>query len=344
MEEDKDIDQIIASFLSGNASEQQEKDVQGWGNESETNSFQVKWLQKFWKERSADQKLMNHDLIKSQIWSNYQNTSSKEPKQKMRHLTWPLWGFTAVILLLIIPTIIFVRNGKVNTIPDKTLSIKKIVKKNPPGQKSQIHLPDGSKVWLNAQSSISYKEEFSDSLREVHLVGEAYFEVNHDNFRPFHVRTNDISVAVLGTQFNVSAYEDNQMVMVSLIQGAVKVNFNHTQTEKALKIDPGESISYSKDTQKYNKQNFETPNLLYNQVASWKEGILVFNGQDFQSFIKEIKRWYGVEVKVEGEPPADWQMRGTFKNEYLENILKAISFNKDFAYELEGKKLKLMFN
>lgn len=345
MRENKDIDQIIANFLSGTQTEQQGRDLKEWIDKSEEHRFQFDHLQKYWKERTKEQKLISHDAIKSKLWNEFLSSRTEKRFQK----NWEsrrkqAWKIAAVILLLIIPAILFyyhIDETKVNT--DIALS-HRVVKQNPSGQKSQIQLSDGSKVWLNAESSLSFSENFSDSIREVKLVGEAYFEVIHDVTRPFIVKTKDISVIVLGTQFNISAYSDDEDISVSLVQGSVKVNLGNESSVDTILLKPGFGILYSKVTSDITEYSFSEDKLLYNRKTAWKNGNLVFDGQDFESFVKDISRWYGVHVTVTGEPPSHWRIRGEFENEYLTNILNAISFNKDFRYDLNGKDLKLMFN
>lgn len=345
MKENKDIDQIIANFLSGTQTDQQARDLKEWLGKSEEHRFQFEHLQKYWKERTKEQKLITHDATKSKLWNEFLDSRTEKPDKK----NWDIiirkaWKVAAVILLLLIPAILFyyhIDKTKANT--EIALS-HQVIKQNPSGQKSQIQLSDGSKVWLNAESSLSFCENFSDSIREVKLVGEAFFEVNHDASRPFIVRTEDISVSVLGTQFNISAYSDDEDISVSLVQGSVKVNFDNGHPEDTILLEPGFGIGYSKVTHDTNEFSLLEDEFLYNRKTAWKNGSLVFDGQDFKSFVKDISRWYGVNVTVTGEPSSDWRIRGAFENEYLTNILNAISFNKDFHYDLNGKDLKLMFN
>lgn len=345
MKESKDIDQIIANILSGTYTEQQEKELNEWISQSKENAFQFKQIKGFWKERTLEQKLLNHDTTKLKVWHEFlNNRTEKQSRRNRAKIGKHVWKFAAIILLLIIPTIVFIHhinNTEVNT--NVQLS-HQVIKQNPAGQKSQIQLSDGSKVWLNAESTLFFSENFSDSIREVKLVGEAFFEVNHDSTRPFIVRTEDLSVAVLGTQFNITAYSDDEDISVSLVRGSVKVNINNRHIEDTILLKPGLGVVYSKVTHDTNKYSLLEDEFLYNRKTDWINGSLVFNGQDFQSFVKEVSRWYGVNVTVQGEPPSDWRIRGAFENEYLTNILDAISFNKDFHYDLNGKDLKLMFN
>lgn len=345
MKEHKDIDQKIAAYLNGTHTEQEKLDVEAWMAESNENAFQIHQLRLFWEERTADLKLIDHDNQKSKIWSAHQNRSASSPQRRQRFFVQSTWvKIAASILILIIPTIlIYQRISDKSDILAQIEIPSEIVKYNPSGQKSQIKLPDGSTVWLNAESKLTYSGDFSASVREVKLEGEAFFEIKSDTLRPFYIDTESLQVSVLGTGFNVSAYKDDKSVTVALIHGSVKVLFDN-EPNKDMVLSPGNALTYSKDTKIHETTYFANDQLLFNKYNSWKYGALIFDGQDFEGFVKKLSRWYGLEVSVSGVPPKDWLIRASFENEYLNNLLDAISFNKEFNYELNDKKLKLKFN
>ena len=343
----EDIDQKIANLLSGKYTEQEKKDVEEWVKISKDNHYQFHKLQEFWQNRILDPKLINHESLKLKIWTSFQN-EEKKPKPAERRFLFKrkIWRAAAIILLLVLPSILFVVKHNFDNSTREVIVNHKVVKRNPSGQKTQIQLPDGSKVWLNAESTLTYFENFSTTTRSVKLEGEAFFEINRDTLRPFFVETDKIKVGVFGTEFNVNAYEDDPEIVVALVHGSVKVSMiskDHNDNKEIL-LSPGYAISISRDTESYSMFSLLDDTLSYERITSWKTGTLVFNGVNFKEFINEISRWYGVEVSVHGIPPKDWHIRASFKNEYLNNILDAISFNKDFEYELKNKKLKLMFH
>jgi ferric-dicitrate binding protein FerR (iron transport regulator) len=219
-----------------------------------------------------------------------------------------------------------------------------VEKINPPGQKSKIFLSDGSVVWLNAKSSISYFKHFTDSTRIITLKGEAFFDVAKDSLNPFIVRTNGITVEVLGTQFNVNSRNPEEEVTVALVEGVVKVfTDNRNDGSDAKIIMPGEGIVISSQHDRFDSFTFDISGS-NNPYSSWKDGFLVFNGESYNEFITKIKLWYDIEVQTNGIPPVDWDIRGNFPNESLDNIMKAISYNKEFTYKIDRKKLMLNFN
>lgn len=223
MKKQEDIDLHLANYLSGTATEQQIKDIREWAKESQGLAFELEILEKLWRERTADPKTVSHDNVKSRLWASYlQDEPIREKNHTLPFARHWFWKVAAAILILIIPVNYVFFQGE--TVQEQAPISKQIVKENPTGQKSQIHLPDGSSVWLNAESSIVFDQHLFGSTREVTLFGEAYFDVKRDTLSPFVVHIGDLSVAVLGTEFNVSAYNEDSEITIALVHGSVKVN------------------------------------------------------------------------------------------------------------------------
>ena len=202
-------------------------------------------------------------------------------------------------------------------------------------------MPDGSLVWLNSESQLQYPEKFSDSTRVVHLVGEAFFEVMKNVRRPFIVQTANLTTTVLGTKFNVNAYKNESWEKVSLVEGLVKVAETERKIggRKSQLLSPGEEIRYDEQTNKIETRSFDVK-----YVTGWKEGQLAFKDEPFQAVVKKLSRWYDVDITVQGMPPDGFSLNGVFVNEYLENVLRSISFGRNFDYTLNDKQLTIRFN
>ncbi|MGH2565646.1 MAG: FecR family protein, partial [Ginsengibacter sp.] len=169
-------------------------------------------------------------------------------------------------------------NGTTNTsIEYNTLS-------NPRGSKViNLTLSDGSKVWLNAESSLRYPTAFTGAVRKVEITGEAYFEIAHDANKPFKVTRGETEVTVLGTHFNVNAYDDEEALKVTLLEGSVKVSQgNSNQT-----LSPGEQAQVTSQKQIYLDK---APDL--DQVMAWKNGLFNFNKTDIGTIMRQVQRWY----------------------------------------------------
>ncbi len=346
MAEKKDIDQIFATFLSGKATDYEKEQLKKWAAESELNAYQFDELQKIWKERLPDPKLIDSRKLENSIWAAIHEDKDSSGRGRKFHMTGALiWRAAAVLLLLMIPIYLVLRYSDLEPSLEAKVNTYLVQKSNPIGQKSKIQLPDGSIVWLNAESKLSYSEDFSDSVRWVRLQGEAFFNVTKDTLHPFVVQTENLNIRVLGTQFNVSAFKDLSQEEVALLEGEVEVSITEQDPVSAhiVFLKPGEGLSYDKKTNVMRNLAIGSLDPAQNKYAGWKEGVLIFDGEDFEQFLALIRRWYGVHITVKGIPPANWRIRGSFKDEYLTNIMEAISFNKEFSYTIDRKDLTIIF-
>ncbi len=164
----------------------------------------------------------------------------------------------------------------------------------PKGGQYQVVLPDGSKVWLNAASSLHFPSAFTGSERVVELTGEAYFEVAKNEKKPFSVRAGNMSVNVLGTHFNINAYADESAIKTSLLEGKVKII--RGKTSGILKPGQQGVLNDKEDRVEINNANLE-------EVIAWKNGIFQFEGADIASIMNEIGRWYNVKIVYPGKVP-----------------------------------------
>ncbi|KOH44860.1 FecR family protein [Sunxiuqinia dokdonensis] len=202
------------------------------------------------------------------------------------------------------------------------------------GEKQTVILPDGSEVIMNSGSTLSYLSHFH-AEREVLLVGEAFFDVTRIPEKPFVVRSGGIATRVLGTSFNVKAYEDEDIVAVALKSGKVEIRNEASGAWSAVTLIPGEKLMAKSDNAIKMKAS--------DNDLSWQEGELTFDGSDFNDFVKKIERWYGVKIEVEGDPGDEWRVNGKFKNKPLAVVLESISFAENIDYSLQGTQVKLRF-
>ena len=216
-----------------------------------------------------------------------------------------------------------------------------VTKTNDAGRKSQIYLPDGTIVWLNSQSSIQYKPDFSGSTRSVELSGEAYFEVAKDPSKKFIVKTSAMSVTAIGTQFNVNAYSSVDRHQVALAEGKIMVQKTDKLNEDDQKVylDPGQSLSVFKSNGQMIQSSFDPKKIL-----SWKDGIIYFEDAVFEEVVEVLQRWYGKTIIVQNiEKAGQWQFSSEFNNETLENVMQNISYSKNFGYTIEGETVNITF-
>ena len=204
---------------------------------------------------------------------------------------------------------------------------------NPRGSKVQsLTLIDGTQVWLNAESSLTYPTAFVGNERKVSITGEAYFEVTHDATKPFIVSKADVDVTVLGTHFNVNAYDDEETIKVTLLEGSVKVN-NGADSKM---IKPGEQ-AYTIG----NGQLVISKNADLEQVMAWKNGKFQFNDASIETIMKEIARWYDAEVAYEGKISGHF-VADISRDVPVSKLLHILELTNRVHFNIEGKKVTVM--
>jgi len=199
----------------------------------------------------------------------------------------------------------------------------------PVGGQWQVVLPDQSKVWLNALSSITYPTRFINGERRVKITGEAYFEVAHQKDMPFRVQSKGQTVEVLGTHFNVAAYNDEKMMKTTLLEGSVKIS-NHGKTAKLV---PGEQAQVDDKSLKV------TDNVDLDDVIAWKNGYFKFN-ENVESIMNKIARWYNVEIVYEYKPDTKIGFGGEIsRNRDLKEVLQTIEYSGKVHFKTEGRRI-----
>lgn len=203
----------------------------------------------------------------------------------------------------------------------------------PRGGQYQLTLPDGTRVWLNASSSITYPTAFSGKERKVVMSGEAYFEVTARPLMPFKVMTKDVEVNVVGTHFNVNAYADESSVSTTLLEGAVKVSAgNHLP----MLIKPGQQAVYGVGSGLSLVEDADIE-----ESIAWKEGLFSFNGADLPSIMRQLARWYDLDVRYEG-PISKRRFTGkVFRNLKLSETLNVLELNH-IHFRIEGNRVVVM--
>lgn len=225
--------------------------------------------------------------------------------------------------------------NKANSIGKSRLANNKI--SIPFGKEYKLVFPDGSKVWLNAGSALSFPRQFARKERRVTLNGEAYFMVSHlssDNVTPFIVETRLQEVYVLGTEFNVNAYEDEGKTSTTLINGAVKVKQIHNEAIAILKPNQQAIVSPTSSEIKIKKVDVS-------EIISWKYGYFNFNDSDIQTVMRQFARWYDVDVIYERRHVADVFVgkipKSLSLNEAL-NVLETVGVK----FKIEGRRLTII--
>lgn len=199
------------------------------------------------------------------------------------------------------------------------------------GQKANITLPDGTEVALNSASSLSYPRNFGVTKRSVRLTGEAFFEVAKDG-RPFVVETNHLDITVMGTSFDVKAYDEDAAVVTTVVDGAVKVEADNG-TEHVL--HPCEELSYSVHSKNFTKSYIED----IDEVALWSKNQLVFRGENFEEIAVMLSRLYNVEVAFLSDEVKQYTFSGIIRNSSLLNVVEIMSLTAPVKCKLSGNMI-----
>ncbi|GAA4322656.1 hypothetical protein GCM10023149_23140 [Mucilaginibacter gynuensis] len=201
----------------------------------------------------------------------------------------------------------------------------------PRGGQYAVTLPDGTNVWLNSESSLTYPVAFTGKQRRVVLTGEAYFEVAKNKNMPFVVHTNQADVNVLGTHFNVNAYEGDDEVKTTLLEGSVRLS---GKSSSAMLV-PGEQGLVAGNEISKRQVNI-------NQVIAWKLGYFVFRKDNIKDIMKQVSRWYDVEVEFRGNMTGK-TFGGTYsKNKDINELLKGLELTGIIHFKIEGRRIIVM--
>lgn len=221
--------------------------------------------------------------------------------------------------------------------------VSHLVLTTPNGGQYQITLPDGSRVWLNAASTLKYPSRFDGMERKVEISGEAFFSVAKDTKRPFRVSSNGQEIEVLGTEFNVSAYPDENETRTTLVEGSIRLSSLSLARElsgaslvpdKQLQLVSGEQATLT--TKGLTKTTVDTEPFI-----AWKNGYFRFREEDIQSIMRKLARWYDIDVQFEGNVSGEYYARiSRFKN--ISQVLTVLAETGTVHFKVEGRRVTVM--
>jgi transmembrane sensor len=305
-------DHLILSYLQGNLSPDEAGAFETWRNESDENRRTVEEFQKIWQ--LSNNKGITIDFQSEQEWQRLESSllpGEETPRREFIPLdsNW-LKIAAAIVLVLVASSILYLTLSKANEILIETSanSIHKI-------------LPDGSEVWLNEKSCLTYQEDFADD-RTVHLVGEAFFVVKKNPSKPFVIQTGSARVKVLGTSFNVKAYPDEMQTEVMVVTG--QVSFGHVNSEKVVMLTPGTNGILTNKNERLNVDTQTDPNSL-----AWKDKELVFRKSPLASVLKTLHIYFRKDILVKNDSLLGCRFTGSFKDPTLQEVFETIGLALD---------------
>ncbi len=320
----KETRELIQGFLEGKLSSEEESVLLSWIKENETN--RVHFL--------AEQKRLHDELVTSvdhrlelkwqSLLKRVQNTDNH---QKRKITLQKIASFAAIFILGIVLTFLITEIQK----PPTHSFIQNV--STPLGAKTNLKLPDGSVVWLNSGSTLSYPSEFKD-IRSVNLSGEAFFDVKKEQ-KPFIIFTEYGHVEVKGTSFNIRAFK-NEIFETTLVSGIVSITEKNTQ--KNITLHPGQQADIFNSEIRI--KDVETD--LY---TSWKEGKLIFRQEYLPSAVKRLERWYNVTIELDDDPRLSkiWYS-GTLEMESFSEVLELLKVTAPISYQYNEKTRTILIS
>ena len=310
---------LLLKYISGDCSEGEKAIVLNWMESRPENLREYKILQKL------------NDIA---IWNDFnapveESVPKPTTKNERKSRVVQFLKVAAIFLLGVLITRFVTYDRKVA----EPISASQVMYV-PAGQRAKITLEDGTKVWLNANTTLTFPNRFSLRQREVSLDGEAFFEVVSSKIRPFVVNTKNYNVKVWGTKFNLSAYSKSEIFETSLLEGAVEVLGKESNDGIVLK--PNECVS-SRGHSKMEVAPIEDMNHFL-----WKRGILYFDNLSFSEVVERLELYFDVEIEVKNQHVLSYHCTGKFRTkDGIEHILKVLQLRNKFEYTFDTNRTKI---
>ncbi|MDH6343879.1 transmembrane sensor [Parabacteroides sp. PFB2-12] len=306
----------IQQYIEGKASQEEREDIARWIDRDEKNHEEFRLLR---------------NLYDATLWNDTEAPAAKLPTHKR--------GLSIVRELLKVAAVFLIAFGLYTwllpvrkTAEEESLAMKSLYV--PEGQRAEITLTDGTHVWLNAQTHLSFPERFTGDTRQVVLDGEAYFDVTPNKEKAFIVHTNQYDVTVLGTEFNVKAYTHTGYFETSLIEGSVEVSSSATK----------ESLLLTPDTRAYTQDGrLEQAHNLNHDLFLWREGIIAFENELVKDLFKQLELYYDIEIEVRNTSILNYLYTGKFRTkDGVEHVLRVLQLRHKFTYEKDSDANKII--
>jgi transmembrane sensor len=344
---------LIVKLLKGEASLEEKQQLLSWTNENKTNKKLYVQLKDIWE---ATQASTSHRFNSQQAWYEFRDQIAEKiddsKRQKQRHIYLNILKMAALVIITFgISRMAFSSKTEVQKpIANNEVNV-------PLGSKTQIILPDGSKVWINSGSKLNYNSDYNDTCRIVNLTGEAYFDVVKNPKKPFIVKAGGLDIKAYGTTFNVKSYPEDNFIETILVNGIVTI-VNENTNKQIANLKPNQkTIYYKKEAKiafekKIIKQE-KTPELekiitinpkvqmvlvqtQSENFTAWKDQKLIFNSETFDEIVLKLERWYGVNIELMDEKIKNERFTGKFThNEPLIQVLEAIKITTPIKYTVK---------
>ena len=334
-EENKHIDELIANYLTEGLDKNALDELKTWIAASAENQQYFIRQREIWFSAVSREAASVYD--KDKAFENFRNRveSQKEIQSTSRRgfSLSALWRYAAVVAIIIAVGCISYWQGEVN-VKDTFADISV---EAPLGSKTKLYLPDGTLVWLNAGSRMTYSQGFGVDNRKVELEGEGYFAVKRNEKIPFFVKTKDLQLQVLGTKFNFRDYPEDHEVVVSLLEGKVGLN-NLLREEKEAVLSPDERAVLNKANGLLTVESVTASN-----ASQWTDGYLFFDEELLPDIAKELERSYNVKIHIANDSLKTFRFYGNFvrREQNIQEVLEALASTEKMQYKIEERNITI---
>lgn len=361
---------LMAKKLSGHATSAELETLETYLRENPGLNYSKEILQDFWNNEPVEnsqyaeirykmlvQKMKEQGVETGTTFSNDHFIQAEMVTSGSNKKKWLIFSSVAASFIAIFFLISIFKNNNNTKLASEVQFKSEISTK--PGSKTKLLLPDGTKVWLNSSSVITYDKNYGNSIREVSLTGEAYFDVIKNASKPFIIHTAKMDIKVLGTAFNVKCYPGEKTTETSLIRGSIEVTLRDRQEK--IKMKPNEKLVINNDEKLLTKHINNTvqlqtivqkPFITLSHLSvlpsdstvietAWVQNRLLFNSETFEDVALKMERWYGVKIKFTNEPIKQKRFTGIFDKESVTEALDALQFStpNTFSYQIKNDEI-----
>ncbi|WP_276482009.1 FecR family protein [Paraflavitalea pollutisoli] len=360
MERPEHIWFLLSRNLSGEASQTEHEELMQALQQQPALMQQYELLQRLWKPRQT----VPTEEITARVNQILQRSASEVPDTREQPDQQPIadlrvapvrklwrgirrWSGAAAVVGILLAVYVQHQKTPAVTVPENEIVAKK-------GSKTRTLLPDGSTVWLNAGSSITYDPAFTGNAREVTLQGEGYFDIVKQAGKPFIVHAGDINIRVLGTAFNVKSYDEEPTIETTLIHGLIQITRKADSTGIPIFLHPNQKIVLPKSapliTEPMTKPAVPSPARVQPAIVhldsslkenerletAWMYNRLEFRGDSFAELAKKLERWYNITIHFQDEEVRNLVFNGSLENETVEQAFQALTLATAFRFDIKG--------
>lgn len=329
--ESNNIEHLITKSILGKLSREEQLMLNEWISKSEKNRKDIEAYRNLWEKSKKMVYSDKLDLVTSLTQTKRRIPEFNTNKRWLVYLR----QIAAILILSVLFGTLFNHYSNTQSHNKEQVIFQEV--KAAYGTRTRLQLADGTNVWLNSGSTLSFPNSFKDeNTRCVELNGEGFFQVVENKNKPFIVKTNNLNIKVLGTEFTVSAYEDYSSMTVALEKGKISLIKEIGKTAKELLVmKPNDVAEYNKNENKV----YHRTEVSLEKYSAWKDGKIIFYGDPIETVVQRLEKWYNVDIELKDEVIKKYRFTATFIDESLEQALNLLSLSSPIKYKIiPGKK------